>query len=212
MPLAFWLFLVVAIVNGPTEGDFSLFWIGEVLSTVIGALYTGLVVVLVRDVRAGRRELSAGDLGRAVLPMLGTLVLEAIVYGLGVFFGSLLLLVPGLYLATIWAVASPVIVIERRPVFDALGRSRRLVKGNGWRVFGTVIVTGVVILAIYLSFRALAIAIADGPIFLAVFNALASTVGAPFGGLLVSVLYFRLLAIHDEPAAPEPAVAASVPQ
>ena len=39
-----------------------------------------------------------------------------------------------------WAVIAPVIVVERRGVFDAFGRSRQLVRGNGWPVFGTVLV------------------------------------------------------------------------
>jgi uncharacterized membrane protein (Fun14 family) len=209
MPLAFWLFLVVAIVDGLTEGDLSLFWIGELLSTVVGALYEGFAVSLVRDLRAGRREFSVPDLVRSVLPVLGPLIGAAIIYGLGVIFGTLLLVVPGLYLATIWAVAAPVIVIERRQVFDAFGRSRQLVSSNGWRTLGLLLATGVLILAVYLGFRALAIQLADGPIFLTVFNALASTVIAPFGGLMAAVLYFRLLAIKGQPAPVEPP---SVPQ
>lgn len=196
MPLAFWLFLVVAIVDGLTEGDRSLFWVGELLSTVVGALYEGFAVSLVRDLRAGRREFSVADLVRSVLPMMGPLVGAAIIYGLGVFFGTLLLVVPGLYLATIWAVAAPVIVIERRRVFDALGRSRQLVSDNGWRTLGLLLVTGILLLAVYFGFRALAIQLADGPIFLTVVNALASTITAPFGGLMAAVLYYRLLAIE----------------
>jgi uncharacterized membrane protein YiaA len=209
MPLAFWLFLVVAVVDGLTEGDRSLFWVGELLSTVVGALYEGFAVSLVRDLHAGRREFSVRDLVRSVLPVLGPLVGAAIIYGLGVFFGTILLVAPGLYLATIWAVAAPVIVIERRRVFDALGRSRHLVGDNGWRTLGLLVVTGILILAVYLGFRGLAIQLADGPIFLAVFNALASTVIAPFGGLTAAVLYFRLAAIKGQPAPAEPG---SVPQ
>ncbi len=52
----------------------------------------------------------------------------------------MLLIVPGLILLTIWAVIVPVIVIERAGVLEAFGRSRELVRGNGWRVFGVIVV------------------------------------------------------------------------
>jgi hypothetical protein len=46
LPVAFWLFLAVAIVDGLTEGEVSLFWIG----IAVGTLYQGMVVRLVQDV------------------------------------------------------------------------------------------------------------------------------------------------------------------
>jgi len=48
LPVALWLFLIVAIVNGVTEGNFSLFWIGLVVSVAVGTLYQGMVVRLDR--------------------------------------------------------------------------------------------------------------------------------------------------------------------
>lgn len=195
MPLAFWLFLVVAIVNGLTEGDISLFWVAQIVGLIVGALYEGVVVGLVRDLRDGRRGSSVGDLVRAVLPILSPLVGASILYGLGTFFGTLLLIVPGLYLATIWAVVTPVIVIERLAVFEAFGRSRQLVKGNAWQVFWTIIVAGVIAIVGYLVFISIGALVANGPIVLVVFTALASTAVAPFGGLVVAILYFRLQAL-----------------
>jgi hypothetical protein len=194
IPVAFWLFLVVAIVNGLTEGDFSLFWIGELLSLVAGSLYTGIVVSLVRDLREGRRDQTVGELVGKVTPVLGPLVGASVVYGLGVFFGSLLLLAPGLYLATVWTAATPVIVVERRGVFDALGRSRHLVRGNGWRVFGLLIVVGVVALVPALLLANLV----GGAILYTVLTALLAALVGPFAGLVVATLYFELVAIYEE--------------
>ena len=54
--------------------------------------------------------------------------------------GLVLLVVPGLFLITIWAVIAPVIVLERAGVFESFGRSRHLVKGNGWQVFGVLVI------------------------------------------------------------------------
>jgi len=47
LPVAFWLFLIVAVVNGLTEGNLSLFWLGIVASLAVGTLYQGMVVELV---------------------------------------------------------------------------------------------------------------------------------------------------------------------
>jgi hypothetical protein len=208
LPVAFWLFLVVAIVNGVTEGNFSLFWIGLVVSLAVGTLYQGMVVRLVQGIQDGRSDSSVGDLMRSVLPVLGPLIGAGILAGLGIGGGFVLLIVPGLVLLTMWAVIAPAILVERLGVFDAFGRSRQLVKGQGWPVFGTVLVAYLISIVATLAFTAIASSIADGPLLRIVFSALASTVAAPIAALAASVLYFRLVAIKRT-AAP---LAPSVPQ
>jgi len=212
LPVAFWLFLVVAIVNGLTEGNLSLFWLGIVVSLAVGTLYQGMVVELVRDVQDGRLDASVGDLMRSVLPVLGPLIGAGILAGIGVAAGFFLLIVPGLILLTMWAVIAPVIVVEHRGVFDAFGRSRQLVKDYGWPVFGTVVVAFLIAFVAGILFILIAASIADGPILRIVFSALASTITAPIEALVASVLYFRLLAIKGQPAPPTPTAPPSVPQ
>lgn len=207
LPVAFWLFLVVAIVNGLTAGNFSLFWIGLIVSLAVGTLYQGMVVNLVSDIQDGRRDSSVGDLMRSALPFLAPLIGAGILEGLGIGFGLFLLVVPGLYLATIWAVIAPAIVVERRGVFDAFGRSRHLVKGNGWPVFGTIVVAYLIAIVATLAFTAIGGAIANGPLVRIVFSALASTLAAPVGALVAAILYFRLLALQQPVALPPPPTA-----
>jgi|SRR5215218_3209193 len=209
LPVAFWLFLIVAIVDGLTEGNLSLFWLGIVVSLAVGTLYQGMVVRLVQDIQDGRRDSSVGDLMRSVLPVLGPLLGAGILAGLGIGAGFVLLVVPGLILLTIWAVIAPAIVVERLGVFDAFGRSRQLVKGYGWPVFWTVVIAYLITIVAAFAFTAIAGSIADGVLLRIVFSALASTVTAPIAALVASVLYFRLLDIKGAPA---PAGPASVPQ
>ena len=211
LPVAFWLFLVVAIVNGLTAGNFSLFWVGLVVSLAVGTLYQGMVVNLVSDIQDGRRDSSVGDLMRSALPVLAPLIGAGLLAGIGIGLGFVLLIAPGLYLATIWAVIAPAIVIERRGVFDAFGRSRQLVKGNGWPVLGTIVVAYLIAIVATLAFTAIGGAIANGPLVRIVFSALASTLAAPIGALVAAILYFRLLPLQSEgavaptaPAAPPP--------
>lgn len=208
LPVAFWLFLVVAIVNGLAGSSLAWFPILIFVSTVAGTLYQGVVVGLVRDVHDGQRDFSAMELINAVGPVLVPLVIAGLLAGIGIGIGFLLLIAPGLYLAAIWAVIAPAIVIERSGAIEAFGRSRELVRGNGWTVLGVVVVTGLISAAAGLILGGIGAAIASGPIVRIVFSALASTIAAPIPALAAGVLYYRLL----PPQAPTtPAAAAPGP-
>ncbi|HEU5252044.1 MAG TPA: hypothetical protein VFU16_01795 [Solirubrobacterales bacterium] len=199
LPVAFWLFLGVAILETLLEDSVALLLVIP-LALAVTFLYQGLVVGLVRDVQDGRRDSSVGDLMRAALPVLLPLIGAGFVVGIGLVLGLLLLIVPGLFLMTIWAVTAPAIVIERRRVFDALRRSRDLVRGNGWPVFGVVLVTFLIGIVVGGGLLLAVAAIADGLILEVVLSALAQTVTAPIEALVASVLYFRLLAIQADAA------------
>jgi hypothetical protein len=200
LPVAFWLFLAVAIVNGITAKHLALFPLEIVVSLIASTLYQGMVVGLVRDVQDGRRDFSAGELMRSAAPVLAPLIGAGLLAGLGIGIGFVLLIVPGLYLLTIWAVIAPVIVIERRRALESFGRSRELVKGNGWAVFGVLIVAFLITFAGAAILGALGAAIASGILVQIVFSALASTITAPIPALAAGVIYYRLL---PPPAAPE---------
>ena len=102
---------------------------------------------------------------------------------------------------------APVIVVERRKVFDAFGRSRQLVRDNGWPVFWTVIVAFLITFAVGLLFVVIAESLSDGPLLEIVLFTLASAFTAPIPALVAAVLYFRLREIKD---AGEPGENASV--
>ncbi|MGA8745634.1 MAG: YciC family protein [Solirubrobacterales bacterium] len=197
LPVAFWLFLVVAIVNGLIATNLALIPIALAVSVIAATLYQGMVVGLVRDVQDGRRDSSAGELIRSAAPVVGPLIGAGLLSGLGVGVGFVLFVIPGLILLTIWAVIAPVIVIERSGVFAAFGRSRELVRGNGWRVFAAIFVVFMITAIAGLVLSAIATSIASGALVRIVFSAIASTLTAPIGALLAAVLYFRLHAIQD---------------
>jgi hypothetical protein len=199
LPVAFWLFLVVAILNGIAGSSLVLLLVASVVGIAAGTLYQGMVVNLVRDVQDGRRDFSAGELLSSATPFIAPLIGAGILAGLGIFVGLILFVVPGLILLTIWAVIAPVIVVEKSPVMAAFGRSRELVRGNGWQVFGAIVVAFLIVIVGGIVFTAIAAAIADGPLLRIVFSALASTITAPVSALVAAVIYFRLRAIEGTP-------------
>jgi hypothetical protein len=199
---AFGIFLVNAIVAYvAAEVGAGLFILAFVVNIALSTLYQGMVVELVRDVQDGRLDQSVPEMFRRVAPVVLPLILVGFVAGLGIAVGLLLLIVPGLFLLTIWAVFAPVIVVERRGL-DALSRSADLTKGNRWQVFA------VILLAFFIGLVITAVAAAISGIGGAIIQLLLQAATAPLTALLAAVLYFKLAgrdtaaAVADEPWAP----------
>ena len=87
---------------------------------------TGKPVSIPNAVQTGLQKL---------LPLLGL----ALLVGLGVGVGMMLFIVPGLILATCWIVASPVLVVERAGVWQAMQRSLALTRNHRWAMFGIIV-------------------------------------------------------------------------
>jgi hypothetical protein len=203
LPVALAIFAVVAIVNAIIAGSFILFPLGLAVSVVAATLYQGMVVGLVRDVQDGRRDSSVQDLIDAAWPVVLPLIGVGILAGIAIGIGFLLLVVPGLILLTIWAVIAPVIVVERSGVMDSFGRSRELVRGNGWQVFGVIFVVFLITASVAGVLGAIGAGISDSVGIRILVNLIASTLTAPIAALAAATIYFRLLAIKGQPGTPE---------
>jgi hypothetical protein len=168
----------------------ALVLIAVVIAFAAVTLFTGMIVELVADVQDGRRDATVGQLLGAVTPVFGKLILIGVVAGIGIAIGFVLIIVPGLILITIWSVAAPVVVLERPPGLGALKRSRELVQGHGWEVFGVIVilVIGVGILAAVIE----AIGDSAGTGVGIVVRVLVQILTAPLSALAASVLYFEL--------------------
>ena len=175
--------------------------LASALSLVTSTFFQGVVVTFVRDVEGGSgEEPSVGALLRSVAPVVGPLILASLLMGIGIVLGLILLIVPGLFLLTIWAVVAPVVVLERPGIIASFSRSQALVRGFGWPVFSTLLLLFLLLFAAALVGAIVATGVGDvaGSFVLVLFGALASTVVA----VGTSVLYFRLL--DEEGAAPDP--------
>ncbi len=186
------IFLLVGVIQGLAGASDSLVLslVGSIASIVGTTLYGGFVVKLVEDVRDGRRDDTVGDLLRSasgfILPLLGNGILK----GIAVAIGLVLLVVPGLILLTIWAVTGPAIVAERRGAIEAFGRSRELVKGEGFPVFGLIVIIFLIGIGISIVAGILGGGLGDGGAIAA--SIVGTIIVAPITSVATAVLFFDL--------------------
>lgn len=170
--------------------------------SIVGTFWLqGALVYAVDDVRDGRIDTTVQQVFERVRPYLTTLIFAGLLAGLGIVLGFILLIVPGCILLTWWCLIAPVIVLEGKPIGEAFSRSRELVRGYGWTVFGAVIVA------------IIGTAVASGLI-QAIFSGLgrflrtwiggtiASSVTGPFLAVTLTLLYFKLRELREPAAAP----------
>jgi hypothetical protein len=179
-------------------------FVGAIIGFFIGIAgvfwLQGALVVAIQDVRDGRADLSLGETLSRVRPRLNTLALAGVLAALGVGLGLLLLIVPGLILWTWWLVIVPVIMLEGTGVTAAFGRSRELVRGHGWSVFGVLILTILVLIGVDLVFSLIAAGVDNAAVTL-LLDIASQTLMAPFIALAWTVTYFRLRTLEGPPAA-----------
>lgn len=210
LPLAAAFYLVIATATLLLTLAFGAF--GAVVAFVgslIGYFWlAGALTEAVADIRDGRADLSLQETFTRVWPRVWTLLGAGVLAGIGIAVGLLLLIVPGLVLLTWWALISPAVVLEKRGVMEAFGRSRELVRGHGWSVFGVVILTILISFAIGIAVNLALIWLPDelSSFFGGLIN---GTLTAPFVALAWTLSYFRLRELggeaRAEPTAPLPA-------
>ncbi len=205
------VFVVVGLIAGllGNTGSLILVLLATVVRIAGDALYVGFVVELVSDVRDGRRDQTVGDLFSSAAPYILPLIGFGILAGIGITIGLILIVVPGLILLTFWSVGAPAIVVEGLGPLDAFGRSWKLVRGEAWAVFGVLVLTFLIVVAVGLVLGAIGAAIGAGGYIVAAIVSAAVT--APVYALAVSVLFFELGGGAGVESAPEAAVATPPP-
>ncbi len=118
------------------------------------------------------------------------LLLIAIVEGIGIMLGLVLLVVPGIMMAVAWSVVVPVRVVERKGVANSLARSRELTSGHRWAIFGLIVaylILQMIIGAVFGAFIGISFLTASGDRLAA---AVAATRSVPYvaGSMLVTMI------------------------
>ena len=205
------VFAVLDLISALADQAASDTWSSALLWGLVAALVSvvgyfwvqAALVETVHDVRDGRADRTIGETYRAVQPQLASVVIAGILAAIGIMIGFILLIVPGLFLLTIWSMVIPVIVLERRSTGEAFTRSREVVRGHGWSVFGLVIVTFLIVAIASGVIRAV---FAPLPDFLDAWlgGLVAHSVTVPFAAAALTTAYFALTRVEPEPAVSAP--------
>jgi hypothetical protein len=105
-----------------------------IMLVIYGALFARI------DAVARGEQMSVGEALGAGMNSSGRLLGVGILLTIMLVLGTLLLVIPGIYLWGVFQLAVIPPVLERAGVLESFGISRRLVKGNWWRVFLIVFV------------------------------------------------------------------------
>jgi hypothetical protein len=115
------------------------------LSVIGGALASAGSTFILSEAYMGRSITAGVALSRA-MPYLGRVIVLSLLTSLLFFLGLILLIIPGVILICGLVLATPALVIESRPhATDAMGRSWALTRGHRWKIFGALLVTGILI-------------------------------------------------------------------
>jgi hypothetical protein len=208
VPAALILFIPVAILNGlvQTGGGALAALATAAISLIASYWYQGMVVEAVVDILDGRRDHTVGSLFSSVSPFIGTLIGAGILATIIIVIGFILIIVPGLIALTFLAVVAPAVVIDRAGVTGALTRSRELVSGQAWRVFGVIVVLFLITAVIGGILSAIGGSASDDSFAgYAVADLIVRVLLGPLTAIAATVIYVELRRIKGEPLAQDSA-------
>ena len=210
VPIAFFLYfflslfaLIATAAFGGTIGVLA----GLVL-TFVG--YFWLQAIHMEEtfhLREGHTDVPMRQVFREARPRVKTLVAAALLGGIALVVGFVLLIVPALVLMTRWSMLVPVVVLERAGVREAFRRSSELVRGNGWKVFSVLAITYVFVVPIFLLVQYVlgqALAGTDPELRSFISDLIYEPLTAPLIVLVWTSMYFRLKEAEAYPAAATP--------
>lgn len=187
---------------GADDTPFVVFAIAfGILSYLFALLATAAGTRAVADAYLGTKP-TIGKSYAAVGRRIGSLFWLVLLFFIAVAIGFVLLVLPGIYLAIAFIVAVPALVVEDVRGSKALRRSRDLVSGRWWSVFGTVLL-GVFLIPFVIEF-AIGFALGLGlgamdntsPTAFLVVNQgaslLAQVIATPIQLAVITILYFDL--------------------
>jgi hypothetical protein len=193
IPVAFAVYVPLALITLLVRlADSRLAELVNYTVLIIGAFWLqGALVEAINDVRDAHADFSVSRTLDRVGARAGSLGAAGLLAAAGIALGTLAFIVPGLVLLTWWIVVVPVLMLERAPMLEAFARSRRLVRGHGWQVFGVIALTILVLIVFAVALTAPFIWV-ENPVALFLLDVVTSSIAAPFAALAWTLTYYRL--------------------
>lgn len=207
IPLAVVVYLIIGVVAAILVA--LLGWVGGIIAfliSIVGLFWLqGAYVEAVRDVRDGKQDLSLAETFARVRPRLPAIIPAGLLATIAIGLAAVTIIgIPlALFLLTIWVLIVPVIVLEGRSAGESFGRSREIVRGNGWNVFGVIVITIAIFIVVNLVVTIITAVLPDG---VAEFirSVVSNAIVGPFVAVAWNLIYWALTqrATATAPAAP----------
>ncbi|MFD0916803.1 hypothetical protein ACFQ14_10325 [Pseudahrensia aquimaris] len=196
------MFFGSALLDANSLTNPTSFWTATVFASILSlvgtSLLMGILALAAYDAKLGRPARLSVYIG-AALSVIVPLTVLSIVSAIAMSIGFILLIVPGLYILTVWCVAAPAIVIERAG-FSGLSRSAELTKGYRWPVFGYIIllfIINIVIAGLFMLVAGLASFTAPNTIVDYIVQGVANGLSTAIYAIGVVVLFARLKEVKE---------------
>jgi hypothetical protein len=187
---AFAPIIVLEMLAAAERGTYLFPLLARLGGAVFESLASAAVIFAVSERYMGR-DVTAGEALSKVWTRIGTIVATSIIYGLMVFVGFILLIVPGFYFACKYFAMMPAVVVEGLDSSTSQRRSSALTEGSKWRVLGLIVVAWL----IYFVLLAVAAGIVEttmrGMTGIVVTRLLVVPI-YPFLGIMITLLYYDL--------------------
>ncbi|HEY6568524.1 MAG TPA: glycerophosphoryl diester phosphodiesterase membrane domain-containing protein [Actinomycetota bacterium] len=177
-----------------SDRSFGFFILGTIVTLAISVIISAM---LQAAIMRGAAQATLGDpvdvdaSYRWGFSKIGSVILISILVGLAVAVGFIFFILPGIFLAVMFAVAIPALVIENRRGTEAMGRSWNLVKGHFWHALVVILVAGLITGIVSGIIGAIG---GSNWIVRWIFTAIAQIVVGPFAALVSILLYLDLRA------------------
>jgi len=168
------------------------------VSWIVDVIVGGMTVKVASDTLE-RRSIDLSEALNFTAGRLPSLLGAAIVTGILIVVGLILLVVPGIILAIMFSLIVPAIVIERVGALESLSRSRRLVGGRWLKTFGLLLLVYLIIFVAGLIFGAISSVFGDADWIVS--NVLGSLV-SPILPIAVTLYYYSMAARQQPPSPP----------
>ncbi len=171
-------------------GDVTVSLSTQLVTWFFAALAQAATIEIVATRYMGE-DITPADALRAVWKRIGTVLAVTVVYGLVVGLGVILLVIPGIYVATKYFAAMAAAMVEGHRVGRAMERSGELTVGSKLRILGIFFVLLLVYIVLAAGVAVAVEAVATPPV-AALAVRLLMGVTNPLGFILVTLLYFDL--------------------
>ena len=112
------------------------------ISMLVNLFLGSMIIKMIYD--ASKRKLSIANSAKYIATKYITLLIASILFGVITILGFAALFIPGIFLLVRLYFFEYNIIIDNKGIVESLKNSWKMTKGNWWRIFGLVIVFGII--------------------------------------------------------------------